>query len=111
MTVDQQLADWPEQQTVLRMTDLERGPLLMALQSRRSDLKAYFDDPGMGEYYGPSSDAYKCLGYESMQVESLIELIEAIGWDHPDLAASEGRGVEVISASISDGINSNANNK
>ena len=28
---DTDLADWPEQQTVLRMTDLERGPLLMAL--------------------------------------------------------------------------------
>lgn len=105
---DTDLADWPEQQTVLRMTDLERGPLLMALYSRRSDLKAYFDDPGMGEFHGPSSETYKCLGYESFRVESLIELIEAIGWDHPDLAASEGRAVS--SASVSDSINSNANN-
>ena len=107
---DIHLADWPEQQTVLRMTDLERGPLLMALHSRRSDLKAYFNDPGMGEFHGPSSETYKCLGYESFRVDSLIELIEAIGWDHPDLAASEGRVVEVISASVSDSINSNANN-
>lgn len=84
---------WPEQHAVLRMTDLDRGPLLMALWARQAEIKDFFDDPGLGEYCVPSSETYRSLGYESMQVDNLIELIEAIGWDHPDLAVAEGRAV------------------
>jgi hypothetical protein len=68
------------------MAELDRGPLLLALQSRETEIGSFLSSPE--SFLLPFSACEQAA--EGQEIAEKIELIESLGWDHPDAQASAG---------------------
>jgi hypothetical protein len=77
---------WPSNLEIIQMAELDRGPLLLALQSRETEIGSFLSSPE--SFLLPFSACEQAA--EGQEIAEKIELIESLGWDHPDAQASAG---------------------
>jgi len=77
---------WPTTSEIVQMEELDRGPLLLALQSRESEIDSFLSSPE--SFLLPFASREQAA--EGQEIAEKIELIEQLGWDHPDAQASAG---------------------
>lgn len=73
---------WPSSSEIIQMGLYERGDLLSLLDDRLKDLTWLMTAAEAREFSPSFSLSYGDLVSESMQVEELVNLIHAVGWEY-----------------------------
>lgn len=73
---------WPTSSEIIRMGLYERGDLLGVLEDRLRDLTWLMVESEAREFSPSFSLSYGELVSESVQIEDLVNLIKAVGWEY-----------------------------
>lgn len=77
---------WPTVNEIVQMSEADRGPLLLALWSRETEIDSFLSSPE--SFLLPFASREQAA--EGQEIAEKIELIERLGWDHPDAQVLAG---------------------